>query len=165
LPDALCVATPRPCAGRLGIRAAAHPKAARRPSPRAFSLDAAPRGALNSSPAPRAARRSRRTTAWARRTVRRSVPRPPRTRAGRGPRTTTASPSLTSRAREPPYLRRPPPPRARTAAPPRRHGRRLGELSPLPSTKLCTHAHAFLVTYCNSPSHASRRPCRRLAGG
>jgi hypothetical protein len=57
-----------------------------------------------------------------------------------------------------------PPPRACTAAPPRCHARRLGELSPRPSTELCTHTYAFLVTYCNSPSHALHRPHCRLTG-
>jgi hypothetical protein len=47
----------------------------------------------------------------------------------------------------------------------RRHGchRHLGELLLAPSTKLCTHAYPFLVTYNTSPRRALRRPRRRLA--
>jgi hypothetical protein len=72
-------------------------------------------------------------------------------------------PAITT-GRAPPYLRRPPSPRARTAAPPHHNGRRLGELLPAPVHKAVHTAHAFLVTYCNSPSHALRCPRRRLAG-
>jgi hypothetical protein len=42
--------------------------------------------------------------------------------------------------------------------------RRLGELLPTPSTKLCMHAHPFLVTCNTSPRRALRRPRRHLAG-
>jgi hypothetical protein len=94
----------RPCTDRLCVRAAVHPKAARRPSPLVFSPDARAPRRLDFPPRHASP-------------VARAVPRPGCAARSVGPshavpvraqveerRTTAASLSLTSRTHEPPYL-------------------------------------------------------------
>jgi hypothetical protein len=95
---------PRPCAGRLGVHATAHPKSARCPSPRAFSPDDAPRGSLifpkgHAPPVARAVPQPGRAARSS--SLSRALP----VRAQAEERRTTAtSLLLTSRVHEPHYL-------------------------------------------------------------
>jgi hypothetical protein len=150
-PRALARSVSRPCRAPLGVCARGHQRP-REPAVPGRATSPGRRHSRDASIAPRHA--------------------PPHHCVVRAPaeerRSTVASrPSSSRRHRRSisrPIKGRSPPPRARTAAPPRRHARRLGELSLRLSTELCTHTYTFLVTYCNSPSHALRCPRRRLAG-